>query len=113
MGGGGSGGGSSSSSSSSSFDPQQESESNEANNTLDTFILSLLKKPQERIFLLKLEKDLEDFINNHQVYRLDLPQMNSYQRLMVHKVAPYFKLSHFAEPVRKSVFLCKNAQTAM
>ena len=47
------------------------------------------------------------------MYRLDLPQMNSYQRLMVHKVAPYFNLSHFAEPIRKSVFLCKNPRTAM
>ncbi|KAI7853584.1 single-stranded nucleic acid binding R3H [Circinella umbellata] len=102
--------GGSSSSSSSSLDFQ---EPNEANNTLDTFILDLLKKPAERIFLLKLEKDLEQFINNHQMYRLDLPQMNSYQRLMVHKVAPYFNLSHFGEPIRKSVFLCKNPHTAM
>ncbi|KAI8138934.1 single-stranded nucleic acid binding R3H [Fennellomyces sp. T-0311] len=94
------------------YDPQQQP-AEPHTNTLDTFILTLLKKPQERIFLLKLEKDLEAFINNHQLYRLDLPQMNSYQRLMVHKVAPYFNLSHFYEPMRKSVFLCKNQFTAM
>ncbi|KAG0173782.1 hypothetical protein DFQ29_007759 [Apophysomyces sp. BC1021] len=35
-------------------------------NELDEFILGLLKKPQERIFLLKLEQDLEAFINNYQ-----------------------------------------------
>ncbi|KAI7863133.1 single-stranded nucleic acid binding R3H [Spinellus fusiger] len=79
----------------------------------DEFILALLKKPQERIFLLKLENDLEGFINNYQMYRLDLPQMNSYQRLMVHKVAPYFKLSHFYDPIRKSVYLCKNQHTEL
>ncbi|KAG0168307.1 R3H domain-containing protein 1 [Apophysomyces sp. BC1034] len=82
-------------------------------NELDEFILGLLKKPQERIFLLKLEQDLEAFINNYQLYRLDLPQMNSYQRLMVHKVAPYFKLSHFYDPNRQSVFLCKNPYTEL
>ncbi|KAI8099258.1 uncharacterized protein BX664DRAFT_320865 [Halteromyces radiatus] len=45
------------------------------------------------------------------MYRLDLPQMNSYQRLMVHKVAPYFHLSHFFDPLRQSIFLCKNPHT--
>ncbi|KAI9019198.1 single-stranded nucleic acid binding R3H [Phycomyces nitens] len=80
---------------------------------LDEFIFELLKKPQERIFLLKLENDLEAFINNYQMYRLDLPQMNSYQRRMVHKVAPYFKLSHFHDPNRKSVYLCKNQYTEL
>ncbi|KAJ8659355.1 hypothetical protein O0I10_005070 [Lichtheimia ornata] len=85
----------------------------EFSDELDPFIVDVLKKQQERIFLLKLEKELEAFINNSQLYRLDLPQMNSYQRLLVHKVAPYFKLSHFYEPMRKSVTLCKNPKTAI
>ncbi|KAI8328102.1 single-stranded nucleic acid binding R3H [Chlamydoabsidia padenii] len=78
---------------------------------LDEFIVTLLSKPSERMFLLKLEQDLTHFIRNYQMYRLDLPQMNSYQRLMVHKVAPYFHLSHFFDPLRQSIFLCKNPHT--
>ncbi|KAF7728665.1 R3H domain-containing protein 1 [Apophysomyces ossiformis] len=93
--------------------PTQNQNEPSLTNELDEFILGLLKKPQERIFLLKLEQDLEAFINNYQLFRLDLPQMNSYQRLMVHKVAPYFKLSHFYDPVRRSVFLCKNQYTEL
>ncbi|KAI8372768.1 single-stranded nucleic acid binding R3H [Radiomyces spectabilis] len=80
---------------------------------LDPFIVDVLKKPQERWFLLKLEQELEAFVNNYQMYRLDLPQMNSYQRRMVHKVAPYFKLSHFHDPLRKAVYLCKTPFTEL
>ncbi|CAO3648633.1 unnamed protein product [Cunninghamella blakesleeana] len=79
--------------------------------SLDEFILELLSKPAERLFLLKLEQDLIQFVKNHQMYRLDLPGMNSYQRLMIHKVAPYFNLSHFYDPAKQSIFLCKNPYT--
>lgn len=92
---------------------QLMADDSEFSDELDPFIVDVLKKQQERIFLLKLEKELEAFISNPQLYRLDLPQMNSYQRLLVHKVAPYFKLSHFYEPMRKSVTLCKNPKTAI
>ncbi|ORX43339.1 hypothetical protein DM01DRAFT_1201502 [Hesseltinella vesiculosa] len=78
---------------------------------LDSFILELLAKPTERLFLLKLEHHLQKFIRNHGLYRLDLPPMNSYQRLMVHKVAPYFSLSHFFDSSRQSLFLCKTPYT--
>lgn len=33
---------------------------------LDEFIMTLLSKPSERMFLLKLEQDLTHFIRNHQ-----------------------------------------------
>ena len=38
----------------------------EFSDELDPFIVDVLKKQQERIFLLKLEKELESFINNSQ-----------------------------------------------
>lgn len=38
----------------------------EFSDELDPFIVDVLKKQQERIFLLKLEKELEAFINNSQ-----------------------------------------------
>ncbi|KAI9313862.1 single-stranded nucleic acid binding R3H [Dichotomocladium elegans] len=85
----------------------------EFSDELDPFIVDVLKKQQERIFLLKLEKDLRAFIANTNEQRLDLPQMNSYQRMMVHKVAPYFKLYRVYDPVRKSLVLCKNPYTTM
>lgn len=81
------------------------------NPALDAVILAALRKPQDRIFLLKLDLEFESFINNPQRVRLDFPQMNSYHRLIVHRVATYFKLTHLFDPVRRSIYLCKNVST--
>ncbi|CAO0803086.1 unnamed protein product [Mucor circinelloides] len=79
----------------------------------DEFIVDLLRKPQERLFLLKLELELEAFIKDEQKLRLDLPGMNSYQRLMVHRLAPYYKLNHYHDAMRKAVYVCKTFITAL
>ncbi|KAI8638956.1 single-stranded nucleic acid binding R3H [Parasitella parasitica] len=79
----------------------------------DEFIIDLLRKPQERLFLLKLELELEAFIKDEQKLRLDLPSMNSYQRLMVHRLAPYYKLNHYHDSMRKAVYVCKTFITEL
>ncbi|KAI8364860.1 single-stranded nucleic acid binding R3H [Choanephora cucurbitarum] len=79
----------------------------------DQFIIDLLKKPQERLFLLKLELEFEGFIKDSSKLRLDLPNMNSYQRLMVHKLAPYYKLNHYHNAMRKGVYVCKTTITEL
>ena len=45
--------------------------------------------------------------------RLEFPPMNSYQRLIIHRVAAYFKLSHVVDPSGKAVVLYKSAETQM
>ncbi|KAI8581518.1 hypothetical protein K450DRAFT_231688 [Umbelopsis ramanniana AG] len=90
---------------------EQQSGVEMVNPALDAVILAALRKPQDRIFLLKLDLEFENFINNPQRVRLDFPQMNSYQRLIVHRVATYFKLTHLFDPVRRSIYLCKNVST--
>ncbi|KAI8996806.1 single-stranded nucleic acid binding R3H [Pilobolus umbonatus] len=79
----------------------------------DEFIIDLLKKPQERLFLLKLEMEIEGFIKDEQRLRFDFPGMNSYQRLMVHKLAPYYKLNHYHDAMRKAVYVCKTVVTEL
>ncbi|CAO3664356.1 unnamed protein product [Rhizopus stolonifer] len=79
----------------------------------DEFIIDLLKKPQERLFLLKLELEFEGLIKDKQRFRLDFPDMNSYQRLMIHKLAPYYKLNHFHDGSRKGVYVCKTVITEL
>ncbi|EIE82770.1 hypothetical protein RO3G_07475 [Rhizopus delemar RA 99-880] len=79
----------------------------------DEFILDLLKKPQERLFLLKLELDLEEFIKDKRRFRLDFSNMNSYQRLMIHKLAPYYKLNHFHDSLTRGVYVCKTVITEL
>ncbi|KAG2211163.1 hypothetical protein INT47_006282 [Mucor saturninus] len=79
----------------------------------DEFIIDLLRKPQQRLFLLKLELEIEAFIKDEQKLRLDLPGMNSYQRLIVHKLAPYYKLNHYHDAMRKAVYVCKTFITEL
>ncbi|CEP11177.1 hypothetical protein [Parasitella parasitica] len=80
---------------------------------LDEFIVDQLRKPQERLFLLKLELELEAFIKDKEKLRLDLPSMNSYQRRMVHRLAPYYKLNHYHDAMRKAVYVCRTSITAL
>ncbi|KAI8880005.1 hypothetical protein K501DRAFT_192330 [Backusella circina FSU 941] len=85
----------------------------EAETELDEFILDLLTKPQQRLFLLKTELEFEAFIKDERQLRLDFPPMNSYQRLMIHKLAPYYQLNHYHDPLRKGVYVCKTFTTEM
>ncbi|KAI8049560.1 single-stranded nucleic acid binding R3H [Syncephalis plumigaleata] len=81
---------------------------------MDAFLLTALNNPRDRIFLLKLDKDMEQFILDTSRTRLEFPPLNSYQRLIIHKVAAYFNISHSVEPNKKSVvILNKGPDSAM
>ncbi|KAK9759865.1 hypothetical protein K7432_016669 [Basidiobolus ranarum] len=82
-----------------------------ANNELDGFLLAALKSPKDRLLLLKLDQEMERFINDSSRNRLEFPQMNAYQRLIVHRVAQYFKLSHVVDSSKKAVILYKSPET--
>jgi hypothetical protein len=57
---------------------------------------------------------MENFILDTSRTRLEFPPMNSYQRMIIHKVADYFKLIHTVENKKKSVVaLTKSEETAM
>ncbi|CAG8573128.1 1769_t:CDS:2, partial [Scutellospora calospora] len=81
------------------------------NTGLDGFLLAALKNPKDRLFLLKLDREMERFINDKNHTRLEFPPMNSYQRLIVHRVAQYFKLSHVVDSSGKAVVLYKSPDT--
>ncbi|CAG8450738.1 5772_t:CDS:2 [Funneliformis caledonium] len=81
------------------------------NTGLDGFLLAALKNPKDRLFLLKLDREMERFIKEKNRTRLEFPPMNSYQRLIVHRVAQYFKLSHVVDTSGKAVVLYKSAET--
>ena len=61
---------------------------------LDSFILNSINQPKDRIFLLKLDKELENFIKNASKTTLTFPKFNTYQRLIIHKTSHYFGLTH-------------------
>ncbi|KAI8347144.1 hypothetical protein B0O80DRAFT_218773 [Mortierella sp. GBAus27b] len=88
----------------------------EANNTEDTgldgFLVGLLKNRNERMFLLKLDLDFCNFLNNPGQDRLVLPSFNSYYRMVVHRVADYFKVTRHVGPQQK-IILYKTEHSAI
>eukprot|EP01119_Soliformovum_irregulare_P009769 TRINITY_DN2349_c0_g1_i4.p1 TRINITY_DN2349_c0_g1~~TRINITY_DN2349_c0_g1_i4.p1 ORF type:complete len:641 (+),score=157.85 TRINITY_DN2349_c0_g1_i4:113-2035(+) len=76
---------------------------------IDPFLLSALANPRDRITILKLDQDLEKFMKDSRS-RQEFPSTSSYQRLIVHRVADYYKLNHVAtdsDTGKRSVVLFK------
>lgn len=91
----------------------------------DPRLIDALEHPRDRLFVIKLERDLIAFVEEktyvieHQYtvryfsvlvlinywhrltfYRceiFDLPQMNAFHRLLAHKIAEYYRLTHVAD----------------
>lgn len=78
---------------------------------IDSFLLTAIKIPKDKIFILKLDKELEVFLNDKSRSKLCFPQMNSYQRRVVHRVADYFNLSHSLDSDKKAIVLRKNEKS--
>ncbi|KAF9941800.1 R3H domain-containing protein 1 [Mortierella alpina] len=80
---------------------------------LDEFLVNALKNRQDRIFLLKLDRELCSFINNPGQDKLEFPSMNSYYRMVIHRVANYFKITRMVDPMQKTIVLYKTEQSAI
>lgn len=80
---------------------------------VDAFLLSVLRTPKDRAFLLKSDADLEQFILDPSRTRIEYPPMNSYQRLIVHRLAQYFGLAHIVDKTKTAVIVFKTPQTIM
>ncbi|KAL7269001.1 hypothetical protein RUND412_008351 [Rhizina undulata] len=61
----------------------------------DQCLLYALEIPRDRKFVMKLEQDIVNFIReNNEIF--DLPPINPYHRLLAHKMAEYYRLTHVA-----------------
>ncbi|KAJ1551261.1 cAMP-regulated phosphoprotein 21 [Nowakowskiella sp. JEL0078] len=75
---------------------------------LDPFLINTLQNSKDRLFLLQIERDMVNFITDPNApKRLEYPMMNSYQRLIIHRVAQHYKLAHVVEAQRKAVIIYK------
>ncbi|CAO3569204.1 unnamed protein product [Mortierella alpina] len=91
-----------------------EDDTNEPEDSaLDEFLVNALKNRQDRIFLLKLDRELCSFINNPSQDKLEFPSMNSYYRMVIHRVANYFKITRMVDPMQKTIVLYKTEQSAI
>ncbi|KAB5530916.1 hypothetical protein PHYPO_G00134850 [Pangasianodon hypophthalmus] len=74
---------------------------------LEEFLITTLKSsPRDRLMLLKLEQDMTDFMTDNCSYK-KFPQMSSYHRMLVHRVAAYFGLEHNVDHSGKAVIINK------
>ncbi|KAI9835545.1 MAG: hypothetical protein M1819_001996 [Sarea resinae] len=71
----------------------------------DEKLLEALESPKDRLFLLRLEQDVINFVKDSQEATLDLPPCNSFYRLLAHKLADYYYLTHFVDNAVSAVRL--------
>ncbi|KAG6007035.1 hypothetical protein E4U21_006395 [Claviceps maximensis] len=64
----------------------------------DEKLLLALASPRDRYFLLRLEKDVIDFVQDSKEPYMDLPPSNSFCRMLTHKLADYYHMTHSYEP---------------
>ncbi|KAL6076453.1 NAD(P)-dependent oxidoreductase [Balamuthia mandrillaris] len=82
---------------------------------LDQFVLQALKNPRDRLMILKLDQEIEKFMNSSRT-KFEFGPMSSYQRLIVHRVAQYFSLRHTSVEVgsgQRTIVLYKTAQSGI
>ncbi|XP_074201412.1 cAMP-regulated phosphoprotein 21 isoform X14 [Camelus bactrianus] len=81
---------------------------------LHEFLINTLKNnSRDRMILLKMEQEIIDFIGDDNNHYKKFPQMSSYQRMLVHRVAAYFGLDHNVDQTGKSVIINKTSNTRM
>ncbi|KAL7273984.1 hypothetical protein RUND412_003145 [Rhizina undulata] len=71
----------------------------------DQRLLDALETPRDRLFVIKLEQDIVNFIRENNCEIFDLPPINAYHRLLTHKMAEYYRLTHVADATGSSVRL--------
>ncbi|ATZ49431.1 hypothetical protein BCIN_04g05820 [Botrytis cinerea B05.10] len=67
--------------------------------TPDEKLLEALESPKDRIFLLRLEKDVIEFVKDSKEPFIDLPPCNSFCRMLTHKLADYYHMTHQVDAV--------------
>ncbi|KAL8162072.1 hypothetical protein V2J09_013561 [Rumex salicifolius] len=81
------------SSSSSRLSGKSTSLSEEAINQVDQFLRDALQNPRERLSILRMEQDVENFIRDPTAQQMEFQQLpTSYQRLAAHRVAQHYFL---------------------
>lgn len=63
------------------------------------------------MMLLKLEQEILEFINDNNNQFKKFPQMTSYHRMLLHRVAAYFGMDHNVDQTGKAVIINKTSNT--
>ncbi|WQF89020.1 Putative R3H domain, SUZ domain, R3H domain superfamily protein [Colletotrichum destructivum] len=60
----------------------------------DEKLLEAMASPKDRLFLLRLEAELIKFVQNSKEPYMDFPPSNSFCRMLTHKLADYYRMTH-------------------
>ncbi|KUJ15622.1 uncharacterized protein LY89DRAFT_647446 [Mollisia scopiformis] len=71
--------------------------------TPDEKLLEALESPKDRIFLLRLEQDVIEFVKSSKEPFIDLPPCNSFCRMLTHKLADYYHMTHQVDAIAGAV----------
>ncbi|KAL8942946.1 MAG: hypothetical protein Q9216_001361 [Gyalolechia sp. 2 TL-2023] len=71
----------------------------------DEKLLEALESPKDRLYVLRLERDIIDFVQHSSDQILDLRTPNSFCRLLAHKLADYYALTHHVDGAMSAVRL--------
>ncbi|CAD6505090.1 BgTH12-00588 [Blumeria graminis f. sp. triticale] len=71
--------------------------------TPDDKLLEALDSVKDRIFLLRLEQDVIEFVRSSKEPFIDLPPCNSFCRMLTHKLADYYHMTHQVDAVAGAV----------
>ncbi|KAL8343219.1 hypothetical protein RB598_004531 [Gaeumannomyces tritici] len=69
----------------------------------DEKLLEAMKSQKDRLFLLRLENQVIEFVQDSKEPFMDLPPCNSFCRLLTHKLADYYHMTHSFEAVAGAV----------
>ncbi|KAG0052743.1 R3H domain-containing protein 2, partial [Linnemannia elongata] len=81
--------------------------------SLDEVLLTALQNRQDRLFLLKLEREYCNFIEDPSKELLEFPWLNSYFRMMIHRSAIYYRLARTVDAAQKKIVLSKTEHSAI
>ncbi|KAG8622820.1 hypothetical protein KVT40_009331 [Elsinoe batatas] len=73
----------------------------------DEKLIEALSSVRDRVWVLKLEQDITDFVKDPSAQMFDLPQCNSFYRMLAHKMADYYLLGHTLDTSSVTVRLWK------
>ncbi|KAL1879906.1 hypothetical protein VTK73DRAFT_6718 [Phialemonium thermophilum] len=69
----------------------------------DEKLLEAMQSPKDRLFLLRLESQVIEFVQDSKEPFMDLPPCNSFCRMLTHKLADYYHMTHSFEAVAGAV----------
>ncbi|KAH6631016.1 hypothetical protein B0J18DRAFT_118025 [Chaetomium sp. MPI-SDFR-AT-0129] len=71
--------------------------------TPDEKLLEAMQSPKDRIFLLRLEQQVIEFVQDSKEPYMDLPPSNSFCRMLTHRLADYYHMTHSYEAAAGAV----------